>query len=254
MPPLYGHAFTRRMWTDLDHILLIYVGSAAEFPLVEENHWLFYTDKLPSAPWDRFTGTFLWNREIMFTPRDEAEALARKIRGFHTEVEHRRSADEGGPRRISNAAFLAVGYMLVEYALRANAYLEHREPTPEECEAYYADQRGFYRAMGITGLPQTYADFREDRVRQLNDHLHRNEHTDALFAAYRRDLGTIRYQLLRHFMAWFIPEALLPRLGLRRNRAFGLLYRLYPRLRCRLLSGLLHRLLLPARVREAIHS
>lgn len=249
---LYGHPFTRRMWMDLDHILLIYVGSAAEFPLVEDNHWLFYTDKLPSAPWDRFTSTFAWNRKIMLTPREDAAALARKIRGFHTTVEQQRSADEGAPRQISNDAFLAVGFMLVDYALLANAYLERRRPAPEECEAYYADQRGFYQAMGIDNLPATYADFQSVRARQLRESLRRNQYTDALFQAYRRDLGPFRYHLMRHFMAWFVPDPIRQTLGLPRHRAFGLLYRLYPRLRCRPLSRLLHLLLLPARVRKAL--
>lgn len=251
-PRAFGSGFTRAMWTSLDHILLIYVGSAAEFPLVEENHWLFYTNELPSAPWDRFVSTFAWNRKIMLASEEEAPALARKIRGFHDHVEERRSEDEGGRRRISNPAFKAVGAMLIEYALLAEEYLNRRTVSDAERERYYQDQRGFFEAMGIEDLEPTYAEFLESRILNMPRDLKRNEYTDPLFEAYRKDLGAFRYFLLRRFMAGFVPEHVRRECRLRRSRWFVPLYRLFPVIRCRPVSRLLHLALLPARVRKGL--
>jgi hypothetical protein len=251
-PRPFGSEFTRKMWSDMDHILLVYVGSAAEFALVEENHWLFYTNALPAAPWDRFVSTFAWNKRILLSSADDAPALARKIRGFHDPVEQKRSDEEGGPRRISNEAFKAVGAMLIEYALLAEAYLERRELSPDETETHYQDQRRFFSDMGIVELEPSYADFSVARTEKMPAQLRRNAHTDPLFSAYRRELGSLRYGLLLQFMAHFVPEHVVQELGLRRSALFTPFYRLYPRLRCPPLSALLHRLLLPARVRKGL--
>jgi len=240
------------MWTSLDHILLVYVGSAAEFALVEENHWLFYTNALPSAPLERFVSTFAWNRKIILASREEAPDLARKIRGFHDQVERDRSTDEDTERRISQAAFKAVGTMLIEYALLAEEYLENRVVSDEEREAYYQDQKGFFEAMGIEGFEPTYAEFYEDRVLGMPARLKRNPHTDDLFRAYRKDLGALRYAVLLNFMAWFVPEHVRRELKLRKRGWFAPLYWLYPRLRCRLVTALTHWILLPRRVRKGL--
>jgi len=248
----FGCAFTRRMWKDLDHILLIYVGSAAEFALVEENHWLFFTNKLPSAPWDRFTSTFAWNRKLVLSPKEKVPELGKTIRGFHDHVEALRSETEGEPQRISNEAFQAVGSMLIEYALLANAYLEKREVTPEEKEAYYQDQKAFFEAMNVQDLAADYEGFQSQRERQIQEQLKRNPCTEPLFAAYRSDLGAFRYALLKQFMAWFVPETITSPLNLRRAFWFAPFYRLFPLIRCKPVSKLLHITLLPKRVRQGL--
>ncbi|MGA0333846.1 MAG: oxygenase MpaB family protein [Kiritimatiellia bacterium] len=249
---LYGSEFTRKLWTDLDHILLVYVGSAAEFSLVEENHWLFYTNKLPSAPLNRLISTFVWNRKVMTTSAEDVKALAKTIRGFHDQVERERGREEGGHPKISNQAFRSVGAMLIEYALRADAYLEGREPASEDKECYYQDQRGFFEAMGISGWEATYEAFRENREKEIRTQLVPNEHTADLFRSYRHDLGRLRYFLLRHFMAWFVPERIREVLGLKKALWFAPMYRLYPRMHRHLGAKMVHRLLLPPRVLKGL--
>lgn len=248
----YGSEFTRKLWTDLDHILLVYVGSAAEFALVEENHWLFYTNKLPSAPLDRLMSTFVWNRKVMMTTSADAVTLARTIRGFHDQVEKERRREEGGHPKISNTAFREVGAMLIEYALLAEAYLEKRVVRPEEKEAYYLDQCGFFRNMGIKGWEESYQLFHENREKEMREQLRTNPHTGDLFKSYRRDLGAFRYWLLRHFMAWFVPEHVRQELKLEKSAWFGTLYRLYPRLHGHAGAKMVHRLLLPPRVLKGL--
>ncbi|MEX2607671.1 MAG: oxygenase MpaB family protein [Kiritimatiellia bacterium] len=248
----YGSDFTRKLWSDVDHILLVYVGSAAEFALVEDNHWLFYTNKLPSAPLDRLLSTFVWNRKVMMTSVGDAPALARTIRGFHDQVESERAREEGGHPRISNQGFKAVGAMLIEYALIAEAYLEQREVGSEEKENYYQDQRGFFEAMGIEDWEPTYAEFARRREDTMPIMLKTNQYTDELFASYKRDIGIIRYWVLRQFMAWFVPAHVATELGLRKIPGFGFLYRLYPKLHGKHAGRWVRKLLLPGRVLQNI--
>ncbi|WFB35654.1 oxygenase MpaB family protein [Kiritimatiellota bacterium B12222] len=248
----YGSPFTRKLWTDLDHILLVYVGSAAEFALVEENHWLFYTDKLPSAPLNRLISTFVWNRKVMMTTEADAVTLAKTIRSFHDQVESERAREEGGHPHISNQAFKAVGAMLIEYALLAEAYLEQRELGAEEKEAYYQDQRGFFEAMGISNMEASYEKFHLAREKEMPETLRVNPHTQDLFDSYKRDLGCFRTWLLRHFMAWFVPEYVRETLGLKKAAWFKILYRLYPRVHGGLGAKIVHRMLLPPRVLKGL--
>lgn len=245
----YGSSFTRQIWTDLDHILLVYVGSAAEFALVPENHWLFYTGKLPAAPLDRLVSTFVWNRKVMQVPAEDMEALAKQIRGFHTPIEQRRSKEEGTPREITQGAYRAVGAMLIDYALLAERYLNGAAISGEDREQYYQDQRRFFEAMGIEGWEENWEEYAANRTEEVRDHLKRNEYTDQLFASYRKDLGAFRYHLLLQFMGHFLPDAIREKFGIVPRAWFRPLYALYPKLHGTPLAGLVHRLLLPKRVR-----
>ncbi len=253
MHETYGSAFTRKLWTDLDHILLVYVGSAAEFALVEENHWLFYTNKLTSAPLDRLISTFVWNRKVMMTTTRDAVTLGRTIRGFHDEVERERAREEGGHPTISNAAFRAVGAMLIEYALRAEAYLEEREVNAVEKENYYFDQVGFFQNMGIDGWEESYLLFHENRELEMREQLRCNTYTDKLFSSYRKDLGALRYRLLLAFMAYFVPAHVAEELKLKKAAWFAPFYWLYPKLHRNGCAKLVQRLLLPPRVLKGLN-
>jgi hypothetical protein len=245
----YGSALTRKLWTDLDHILLVYVGSAAEFALVEENHWLFFTNKLPSAPLDRLVSTFAWNRKVMLVPEAEAPQLAKQIRGFHDVVEYQREQAEGGCPRISNAAFRAVGAMLIDYAIRAEEYLSGKAIPDEQLEAYYQDQRGFFEAMKISGWESTYPAYVEARKQETAEELHPNAYTKKLFEAYRKDLGFIRYHLLLLFMGHFLPETIRSRVAVKKRSWFSPFYALYPKIHGTCFALLLRKVLLPKRVR-----
>ncbi len=248
----YGSEFTRKLWTDLDHILLVYVGAAAEFALVEENHWLFYTEKLPSAPLDRLVSTFVWNQKVMTTSRCDAETLAKTIREFHHQVERERGREEGGHPKISNEAFRAVGAMLIEYALLAEAYLEKREVSAVEKENYYFDQVGFFQAMGIDGWEESYQLFHENHEQEIREQLKVNKHSTDLFKSYRKDLGAFRYGLLVQFMAWFVPDPISEELKLKKSAWFKPLFYLYPLLHGRAVTKIIHRTLLPPRVLKGL--
>src|SRR5215475_9617661 len=137
---LFGSEITRTIWSDAENILLIYAGSAAEFALNPENHWLFYTGKLPSDPLRRFEGTLRYQRKLFFTPEEAIPALARHIKHVHSEVEKRRSQEQGDIK-ISDQAYLQVFSMLIEYGILGYEYLHCRKMTSQEREAYFHDIR-----------------------------------------------------------------------------------------------------------------
>lgn len=252
MSAWFGSEVTRALWMDVDHILLVYVGSAAEFALVEENHWLFYTNKLPSAPLDRLVSTLMWNRKVMQVPEEEAFTLAKTIRGFHDLVEKERGHEEGGKPKISNQAFRAVGSMLIDYALLAEEYL-NRKPLPDEDrERYYQDQRRFFEAMGINGWEATLEVYETARREEVDALLKPNAHTRDMFDAYRQDLGWCRYQLLICFMGHFLSDPIRKKLQLKRHAWFTPVYRLYPVLHGTVFARLVRWFLLPKRVRTAL--
>jgi uncharacterized protein (DUF2236 family) len=64
------------------------------------------------------------------------------------------------------------------------------------------------RTMHLSGLPATYAEYRDQRHKQLLDDYARGPLTDELYASYRRALGPLRYRLLRLVQASVLPEEL----------------------------------------------
>ena len=111
---LFGSEITRAIWGNAENILLIYAGSAAEFALNPENHWLFYTGKLPADPLRRFERTLRYQRMLFFTPQEAVPAIARHIKDLHRDVEEKRSLEQGAIR-ISDLAYLQVFSMLHLY-------------------------------------------------------------------------------------------------------------------------------------------
>src|SRR5688500_4255285 len=103
----------RRIWGDVDVIMLVFAGSAAEFGLNRAVDWLFVTGDLPKDPIGRFFSTASYARHIAFGSKVEAERAFAKIRGAHAGVEKQR----GG--RIPDWAHRDVLYMLIDHSERA---------------------------------------------------------------------------------------------------------------------------------------
>src|SRR5258706_14966331 len=113
---LFGSEITRTIWNDVGNVLLIYAGAAAEFALNPESHWLFYTGRLPSDPLRRFEKTLQYQRKLIFTPQEAVPALARHLKNIHTDLEEKRSLEQG-EIKISDQAYLQVFSMLIEYGI-----------------------------------------------------------------------------------------------------------------------------------------
>jgi hypothetical protein len=235
---LFGSDITRRIWSDADNVLLIYAGAAAEFALNPENHWLFYTGKLPSDPLRRFEKTLEYQRKLFFTPREALPALAGHLKGIHMDLEKKRSQEQG-ETRISDQAYLQVFSMLIEYGISGYEYLHRRTMAHAERETYFNDIRSLALMMEIQNFPENYTQYGTRRIRMVATELQRNAYTQDLMDAYRKSLAPFSYWGLLQFQARFIHPILAGRLNLKTNRLFQWLYWLYPRVRCRLLSNAL---------------
>src|ERR671921_1211949 len=64
------------------------------------------------------------------------------------------------------------------------------------------------RAIRLSGLPTTYAEYRDQRRQQLLEDYARGPLTDELYASYRQALGPLRYRLLQLVQASVLPEEL----------------------------------------------
>jgi hypothetical protein len=241
----FGSEITRTIWGDAENVLLIYAGAAAEFALNPENHWLFYTGKLPADPLLRFERTLRYQRKLFFMPQEAVPALARHIKELHNDLEQERSREQGSIK-ISDQAYLQVFSMLIEYGILGYEYLNRLKLTQHQRETYFNDIRSIALMMEIHDFPADYRDYLSRRDRMVMSELRCNVFTRELMDAYRKNLPPFCYWALRQFQARFIHPTLACRLELKTNRIFGWAYRLYPRVRFQaLFNGLFTRLLKP---------
>lgn len=245
---------TREIWGDIENILLIYVGSAADFALNAELDWLFFTKRLPSNPQLRFIETFQYNQQIIFSPPEAIPALMQQIRAIHSAVEKRRSHAEDEPRAISDKAYREVAHMLIDYGIRGYEYLHRRKLSAAEKDAYFRDMKTFVRLLGVEMAEEDFAAFQRTRDESIAVDLQPNAHTAQLYAAYAKDIGGWRMWVLRQFQRYFIDHRLSVKLNLRRNILFAPLYGVYPLLRNRLLLALWLRLAVKPETRQALYT
>lgn len=251
MKQLFGSEMTRKIWGDPENVLLIYAGAAAEFALNPENHWLFYTGKLPSDPLRRFEETLRYQQKLFFMPQEAVPAVARHIKDIHRQVEKKRSQEQG-EAHISDQAYLQVFSMLIEYGILGHEYLQHRKMAREEKEVYFNDIRAIALIMEIQDFPEDYHHYLTRRTQMVVRELQFNSYTRELMESYRKNLGPLRFWGLLQFQAFFIDPILSFRLGLKANRFFGWAYRLYPRFRFKQLFNGLTALLLEGKTRLAL--
>ena len=231
-------SIVRRIWGDGDMVLLVFAGSAAEFALNRAVDWLFFTGFLPNDPVARLVATAGYAQKIVFADTLTASTALERIRAVHQSVEHRRG------QTIPDWAHRDVLYMLVDYSERAHASLERRLSPAEQHELYDV----FYRvgsALGIPELPRDYAEWRVDRERHLRRDLIRSGASEALYAAYRRQLGRWRYHLLLQLQSILVPEHVRSLLRVRAARWLLPCLRLYPLMIRARMRSLLQRLLVP---------
>jgi hypothetical protein len=226
----FGSEITRTIWADPENIVLIYAGAAAEFALNPENHWLFYTGKLPADPLRRFERTLRYQRRLFFLPEDAVPVLARHIKEIHNDVEKERSREHGSVK-ISDQAYLQVFSMLIEYGIRGYEYLHRLQLTPDQRETYFNDIRSLALMMDIRDFPADYDNYLARRERIVLSELNCNVFTRELMNAYRKSLSPLGYWTLLQFQARFIHPTLACRLDLKTSRFFGWAYWLYPRVR-----------------------
>ncbi|HEX6095338.1 MAG TPA: oxygenase MpaB family protein [Thermoanaerobaculia bacterium] len=229
----------RRIWGDGDMVLLVFAGSAAEFALNRAVDWLFFTGKLPRNPIGRLFSTAAYAQQIVFADEATASRAFGRIRGAHEAVERQRG------QRIPDWAHRDVLYMLIDYSERAHEMFARPLRADEQDELYDV----FYRVgtgLRIPDLPRTYAAWKADRELHLRRDLRNGEGTEALYAQYRKHLGSWRYHLLLRIQGILTPDHVRGLLRLERAEWLRPLVRLYPVLVRAGLRSLVQRLLIPS--------
>ena len=240
-------SIVRRIWGDGDMVLLVFAGCAAEFALNRAVDWLFFTGNLPNDPIGRLFATAGYAQEIVFADDSTASRALERIRSVHLAVERRRE------QTIPDWAHRDVLYMLIHYSERAHELLARALSPTEQSELYDVFHR-VGAALQIPDLPPNYAEWRADRERHLRLDLIRTRCSEALYAAYRRQLGPWRYRLLLHLQSILTPEHVRDLLQLKCAQWLLHSLRLYPfAIRVRLRSSL-QRLLIPGQHLVAVRA
>jgi uncharacterized protein (DUF2236 family) len=199
--PTLSSPVTRRIWASPDAILLFFAGGAAEFAAIKAVDWLFFTGRLPSAPVERFFETVRFAQSVFFgDPAGAPKAVAR-INRIHRHVEDARGEE------IPQWAYRDMLFILIDYGERAHEVV-FGPMTEAERTSHFGVALTLGRAMHLSGLPTTYAEYRTQRRQQLLEDYARGALTDELYASYRRALGPLRYWLLRLVQASVLPDEL----------------------------------------------
>jgi hypothetical protein len=231
-------SIVRTIWGDPDLVLLIFAGSAAEFALNRAVDWLFFTGEIPRDPIGRLFSTVRYAQEIVFVDEEQARRTLERINAQHSRVENERK------QTIPDWAYRDVLYMLIDYSERAYELL-YRPLLKSEKKDLFEVFLGIGEGLHIPELPNTYAEWQQDRRRHLVRDLIYSEHTSMLFQAYRRHLGMWRYELLLQVQALLVPKHVRRLLHLNPNMIVSGLVVTYGIVGSLRLQSLVHSLLIP---------
>lgn len=242
-----GDSIVRRIWGDVDTVLLVFAGCAAEFALNRAVDWLFFTGKLPRDPIGRLVATASYAQEIVFADEQTAARAFERIRTIHGAVERQRG------QAIPDWAHRDVLYMLIDYSERAHELMV-RPLTPAEHRDLYDVFFRVGTGLQIPGLPPSYDEWRADRELHMHRDLTNGVATKALYARYRDHLGTLRYDMLLQIQGILVPDHVRDLLGLKVAEWLRPLMRLYPLLVRAGLRPALEQLFMPTRYLPALRS
>jgi hypothetical protein len=202
------HSIVRQIWGKADTVLFIFAGAAAEFALNKAVDWLYFTGKLPADPLGRLFSTVTYSRQILFAENDEALAAIDRISKIHSGVEQARGS------QIPQWAYRDVLFMLIHYSISSFEVLERPLTIAEKEEVFDVFCRVGDR-MGITDLPENYAQWLSARDGHMKGDMIKGHFTLDLYHQYRKHLGVVRYFLLKQVQALICPQQVKAMLGLR---------------------------------------
>jgi hypothetical protein len=191
-------SIVRKIWGDIDVILFIFAGAAAEFSLNKAVDWLYFTGKLPEDPLGRLFSTVAYAKKIVFSTHNDAILAIDQITAIHKHVEAARAAT------IPDWAYRDVLFMLIDYSIRSFELLERKLSLVEKEEIFNT----FYRVglrMEINGLPTSYEEWVQMHDLQLQQDLKYSHFSEDLFKQYKKHLGALRYHLMRNIQAVVVP-------------------------------------------------
>ena len=244
-PFVHTDSVVRKIWGKSDTILFIFAGAAAEFALNKAVDWLYFTGRLPADPIGRLFSTVSYARQIVFAPKEKAEAAIDKFTSIHSAVEKGRGA------KIPDWAYRDVLFMLIHYSIAAFELLETRL-SPDEKEHVYEVFLRIGRQMNIPDLPPDYKSWLPVREAHLQTDLARSHYTDDLFLQYKKSLGATRFLLLRQGQILVVPDRVLRLLSFSKFSLLSAAVPLYKASRLLKLDGAIKWLLLPTKYKKQI--
>jgi ER-bound oxygenase mpaB/B'/Rubber oxygenase, catalytic domain len=160
--PTLSSAVTRRIWGSPDAILLFFAGGAAEFAAIKAVEWLFFTGRLPEVPVERFFETVRFAQSVFFGEPAGATKTVERINLIHRGVEDARGEE------IPQWAYRDMLFILIDYGERAHEVVLGTM-TEAERTSHFGVGLALGRAMHLSGLPTTYAEYKDQRHQQLLD-------------------------------------------------------------------------------------
>jgi hypothetical protein len=241
------NSIVRRIWGKGDTILFIFAGAAAEFALNKAVDWLYFTGRLPADPLGRLFSTVSYARVIIFSEKDAALRAIDSMAAIHATVEANRGA------RIPDWAYRDVLFLLIDYSIRSFELLERKLANAEKQEVFDVFHRVGVR-MGLTGLPQTFAEWEKVRPEHIQQNLEHSLYTDDLFRQYKKHLGIVRYRILLESQILVVPKKVRELLGFRKVSFFAPFIGIYKLSTIVKIDWLLKELILPAKYKKEIKS
>lgn len=235
----------REIWGNADVILFIFAGAAAEFSVNKAVDWLYFTGKLPKDPLGRLFSTVAYAQWIVFSPTEKAYAAIDQITAIHSKVESER-AD-----KIPDWAYRDVLFMLIYYAIHAFELLERKLTLAEKEEVFTVFNKVGLR-MGIKGLPTSYKEWEKMHQQHLKEDLVYSSYSKDLFSQYKKQLGLIRYTLLKEVQALLVPPDVNRLLSLGKGKTIRVILEVYKSSRKFKIQKLLRSAILPAAYRQQI--
>jgi hypothetical protein len=238
-------SIVRKIWGNTDVILFIFAGAAAEFSVNKAVDWLYFTGKLPQDPLGRLFSTVTYAQQIVFSTEERAFAAIDQITAIHSHVEMTRGS------KIPDWAYRDVLFMLIYYAIRAYEVLENELSISEKEEVFTVFNRVGKR-MNIEGLPSSYQEWEIMHQKQLQHDIAYSTFSKDLFKQYQKQLGTVRYLLLRKVQALLVPTEVNELLNLGKGNILRPILTLYKASHVLNLQNLLRNAILPSIYRSQI--
>jgi hypothetical protein len=210
----------RRIWGSPDTVLLFFAGGSAEFAAIKAVDWLFYTNRLPSSPIERFFETMEFAQRIFFGNHSKSAKAIHSINNIHTGVERSRG------REIPQWAYKDVLFLILNYGERAHEIV-YGPLTEQERNSYFEAVMALGQAMHLQELPQTYVQYQQQRKHHLQNDYEFTQLSQQLMNGYCKALGPVRYWLLKLVQACVVPEEIASIMGLKPNPVIRGLLRLY---------------------------
>lgn len=210
----------RRIWGNPDTVLLFFAGGSAEFAAIKAVDWLFYTNKLPSSPIGRFFETMAFAQSVFLRNDTKSEKAVNAINHIHRGVEKSRG------KVIPQWAYKDVLFLILHYGEQAHEIV-FGPLTYQERHSYFEAVMALGYSMHLQDLPQTYAQYQEQRKYHLINDYEFTPLTRQLMDAYRKSLGPVRYYLLTLVQACLVPQEIGEVLNLKPNPVIKCLLRLY---------------------------